>query len=102
MNRSENLTEWQRRVALDFARACSLEPVTPIRATGQHRVAENDEPEPDFVDRGPITQPSELAEADWIAADVERDTDKAQKLLARDVRIAHEHDLQQLRIRGLL
>lgn len=75
MNRSDSLTEWQRRVALDFARACSLEPVTPIRATGQHRVAENDEPEP--IDRGPLTVPSELTEADWIAADLAEDANKA-------------------------
>lgn len=77
MNRSESLTEWQRRVALDFARACPLEPVTPVRATGQHRVAENDEPEP--IDRGPLTVPSELTEADWIEADVAEDQGKAER-----------------------
>lgn len=84
------LTEWQRRVALDFARACSLEPVTPIRATGNSLAAENDEPEPDFVDRGPITQPSELTEADWIAADVAEDQGKAERRNAVNDRAALE------------
>lgn len=54
------LTEWQRRVALDFARACSLE-----------------QPEP--IDRGPLTQPAELTEAEWIAADLAEDQGKAER-----------------------
>lgn len=40
------LTEWQRRVALDIAQAFPLEPVTRIRARGNSLVAQNDEPEP--------------------------------------------------------
>lgn len=85
---SRGLTEWQRRVAVDFAQAFPLEPVTPIRATGNHLASQNDEPEP--IDRGPVTEPAELTEADWIAADLEGNEDKAQKANERNDRAALE------------
>lgn len=42
------LTDWHREMAEKIAQAHPLVPVTPIRATGNHRVAQNDEPEPEF------------------------------------------------------
>lgn len=99
---NNSLTEWQRRVALDFAKACSMEPVVPIRASGNSLAAENDEPEPDAVDRGPLTMPAELTAADWIAADLAEDRGKAARRNALNDRCAAELQLVEFRARGYI
>lgn len=97
---NNSLTEWQRRVALDFAKACSLEPVVPIRASGNSLSAENDEPEPDQIDRGPLTMPAELTDVDWDAADLAEDQGKGERRNALRDRIALEDQVQHLRLIG--
>jgi hypothetical protein len=42
-----NLTDWHRRMAAMVAAGNPLTPATPIRASGNHLVAAQDEPEPD-------------------------------------------------------
>lgn len=54
------------------------------RATGNHRVSANDEPEP-------YARPSE---AELLLGDVERATDKATRRLERDVRAGVEEQAQ--------
>lgn len=54
------------------------------RAVGNHRVAQNDEPEP-------YARPSEEA---LLAGDLERATDKAARRLERDVRAGVEEQAQ--------
>lgn len=41
------LTAWHRRMAAMVAAGNPMTPATPIRASGNHRAAQNDEPEPD-------------------------------------------------------
>lgn len=89
MNRQESLQEWQRRVAVDIAQACPLTPTAPIKATGQHRVAENDEPEPALFSE------EELQQADLINAQR-----KAQRRVEQDVRIGVEQQAQMWRDNG--
>jgi hypothetical protein len=40
------LSDWSRQMAADIARAHPLTPSVRVRATGNHLVAQNDEPEP--------------------------------------------------------
>lgn len=47
-------------------------------------------------------EPSEISEAEWIAADLARNEDKATRRLARDVRAGVEEQVQRLRDGGLL
>jgi hypothetical protein len=58
------------------------------RATGNHRAAQNDEPEP------------EPAEQAAIRADLERDDQKGQRLAAMTARCALELQVQHLRSIG--
>ena len=44
---SPTLLAWHRRMAAMVAAGNPLTPATPIRASGNHRAAQNDEPEPD-------------------------------------------------------
>ena len=44
---STTLTDWHRRMAAMVAAGNPMTPATPIRASGNHRAAQNDEPEPD-------------------------------------------------------
>ena len=87
------LSDWHRRMADSIAAAHPLTPVVRIKATGQHRVAENDEPE---VDRGPLTMPAEISEADWIAADRTANEQKGQKWHQRNDAAARVLDLQHV------
>jgi hypothetical protein len=88
----QQITEWHRQLAAGIAAAHPLTSTTPIQARGNHLAAQNDEAEPEAIDRGPLTQPAELAEADWIAADLARDNGKGERLArAND---AHALDLQ--------
>lgn len=41
------LSDWHRRMAAMVAAGNPMTPATPIRASGNHRAAQNDEPEPD-------------------------------------------------------
>ena len=67
-------------------------------AGGNHLSAAQDEPEP--IDRGPVTEPAELTEADWLAVDLEGNEDKANRRVAADVRIGVEDQLIEFRARG--
>lgn len=89
MNRQESLQEWQRRVALDIAQAYPLTPNAPIKATGQHRVAENDEPEPALFTEEELQQ-----------ADLARNERKAQRRVEQDVRVGIEQQAQMWRDNG--
>jgi hypothetical protein len=46
----------------------------------------------DFVDRGPLTQPAELTEADWIAADLAEDANKSKR--RADMELARAKEAQ--------
>lgn len=85
MNRHESLQEWQRRVALDIAQAHPLEPVKRICATGNHRAAQNDEPEPSSADDPHL---AEVA--------VESATEYAQRRARENDARARELDMQRL------
>ena len=56
--------------------------------------AAQDEPEP--IDRGPVTEPAELTEADWLAADLEGNTGKAKRWHERNDAAARVLDMQHL------
>lgn len=45
--RPSPLTDWHRRMAASIAAGNPLTPAAPIRASGNHRAAQNDEPEPE-------------------------------------------------------
>lgn len=97
------LAAWQTDLADSIAAAHPLVPTTAIRASGNHLVAAQDEPEP--VDRGPLTIPAELSEDEWLEADVVRDRNKGPSLAARnDARAltAQVMDLDAMRRAGWL
>jgi hypothetical protein len=64
------------------ARQIKREGILGRIASGNHLAAQNDEL--DLIDRGPVTQPMELSEDDWTAADLARDENKGPKLAARN------------------
>lgn len=92
------LTDWHRQVAAGIAAAHPLVPATPIRARGNHLVAAQDEPEP--VDRGPLTQPAEISEAERAAADLQRAEHHATRYHQRNDAAALELQLQAWRTHG--
>lgn len=61
--------------AIARSMAPTLDRASTCRATGNHRVASNDEPEL-FVDRGPLTMPSELSESEATEIDRAMEADK--------------------------
>lgn len=91
-------TEWHRHVAAGIAAAHPLTPAAPIRAGGNHLAAQNDEPEP--VDRGQLTQPAEISEAEWAAADLQHAQHHAARYHQRNDAAALELQLQAWRTHG--
>jgi hypothetical protein len=83
-----SLTEWHRRVALDIAQAFPLTPAVRVRADGNHLTAQNDEPEPD--------------EAALLAADLQRNENKGERLARQNDERAIEAQLIDFRARGLV
>lgn len=86
----DKLTEADRAWARSIAAAHPLDGRAAI-ARGNHRVAQNDEPEP-----------GELTETDLLEADVQRSTDKARRFHVRNDRAALEQDIAALNRRGFL
>lgn len=96
--------EFARRVAVDAAAtptAHDIKRTGLAHVAGQHLSAAANEPEPEPEwDRGPLTMPAELTEADWDAADRAEDQGKGARRNALRDRIALEDQVQHLRLIG--
>lgn len=98
MHTTPKFTDWHRQMAASIAAAHPLTPAAPVRATGNHLAAQNDEPE--RVYRGPLTQPAEISEAEWAAADLQRAEHHATRYHQRNDAAALELQLQAWRTHG--